>query len=135
MAAKTCPVYTRTWSEGKKVCKFCGHEEFSHDPQVVASYYQSSSNAVTRRITDIQEAERAKAEAILLEIERQHEIDLNPYWKAGMIVDGRDGNSSFECEILQVNIEDESCDVKWACDGSITKRLPYCALTVRGRVD
>lgn len=135
MEAKSCTNYTRTWVDGRKVCKLCGQDEYSHESNVVASYYQSSTNPVAQRITNIQEAEQAKAQAALEAAVAQHEIDLNPYWKAGMIVDGRDGNSSFVCEILQVNIGDETCDVKWACDGSITKRLPYCALSIRDRFD
>jgi len=135
MDAPSCENYVRTWVEGRKVCKSCGRDESAHQPTVVASYYESTSNSVSKRINEIQEAERLKAQAALLAAASQHVIDQNPYWKAGMVVDGRDGNSSFVCEILQVNIDDETCDVKWAMDGTITKRLPYCALSIRDRFD
>lgn len=131
MEGNTCSSYVRTWVDGQKLCKNCGFAETSHTSHVVDNYYHSSLTPTAKKIKEAQEAEIRKMEAISRDNVINHVIDRNPYWKVGMIVDGRDGNSAFECEILQVNIDDESCDVKWACDGSITKRLPYCALSDR----
>lgn len=131
MEDSSCSSYARTWVDGQKMCKHCGLAETSHVAQVVEAYYKSSLTPTVKKITEMQEAEAKKVEAALQNSYIKHVIDTNPHWKIGMIVDGRDGNSSFECAILQVNIDDESCDVEWKCDGSITKRLPYCALSDR----
>ena len=128
MEGQACVDYSRTWSEGYKVCKNCGLGESSHCEESVASFYSSSSNPVAHKITLMQEAERWRVEATTHLNVEVHQVDQKPLWQVGMLVDGRDGNSLFECEILSVNIEDESCDVKWMCDGNVTKRLPYCAL-------
>lgn len=128
METTSCEDYIRTWIDGQKLCKNCGLAESAHAAHAVEKYYNSSVTPAAKKIAVLQEAEAKKAEAALQASYVEHVIDSNPPWKVGMIVDGRDGNSTFECEIMQVNIEDESCDVKWKCDGSITKRLPYCAL-------
>jgi len=113
------------------MCKYCGLAETAHAAHVVDVYYSSSLTPAAKRIAELQVEEAKKAEAALRASYVEHIIDPNPPWKVGMVVDGRDGNSSFECEIIRVNIDDESCDVEWKCDGTITKRLPYCALSFR----
>jgi hypothetical protein len=94
------------------------------------SYYGRSAAATAALPWLRPEASASTSSVALLDVPSK-EVKLDPVWKVGMVVEGRDGNSLFDCEILQVNHEDESCNVRWLCDSTVTNRLPYCALYMK----
>lgn len=126
----TCTVYVRTWRDGQKYCKNCGQEESLHEAASVASYYDRSAAATAALPWQKHEATAPSSSVVVVDAAPK-DVNLDPVWKVGMVVEGRDGNSMFDCEILQVNHADESCDVKWLCDSTVTNRLPYCALYLK----
>lgn len=148
MAAAVCVSYIPTWWDNIKYCRNCNVEESSHTLEPVTKYYaaqkrsyklpnpatpsadSSSSIGFSSHVDSLSNAVTT-VPGIHIADPLPAIVNWNPVWKVGMVVEGRDGNSLFDCEIVNVNYEDESCNVRWLCDSTVTNRLPYCALYLK----
>ena len=139
-----CQNYSKTWKDGVKFCSICNEPEVIHDEKVVQRFYSSMKpNPAALRI--LQQQQRLQQELlqqttdeVILE-QQVMRVDLRNQMlstlKVGMVVDARDGNSLFTAKIISIDIEDETCCIRWLCDDTVTDRQPLCSIYVKDDIE